>query len=164
MCIRLIIIILLAIGASFLESFPDDLLLSTFFTVASIFFSIGLSIIVTFDFDKIENAIAYEDIKNNINKIRNSFLRFFASIVFAYLFGSYLMQSESQINIVKNLIMYTMPSLMDYSIKICQFITNLMFSTILISICYFIINFIEMQKLKDAINTQSMMLKRNSHI
>jgi len=154
MYIRLTIILILATGIYFLGFYPNEILISTLFTVASIFLSIGLTLIVTFDFDKIQNETAYKNIKDNIYKVRNSFLRHFILIIVAYIVGLYFIKFDNKIILVKKLMSYII-SFTSYSIEIYQFVTSLMFSIILTSLCYFIINFIEIQKLKDDISTQS---------
>lgn len=75
--IRVIIVVCLSMMMYALKFFPNELVLSTLFTVASIFLSIGLSIIITFDFSTIKNDEFYHTIKRNIDSVRQLFLVYF---------------------------------------------------------------------------------------
>jgi hypothetical protein len=52
-------------------------LLNTLFTVGSIFFSLGLSIVVTFDLSKVKNQKYLNEIKDKLNTIKKNILQTF---------------------------------------------------------------------------------------
>ena len=79
---------------------------------------------------------------------------YFIFLVIAYLCLLYFIQHDIHVNISTKIMAYD-PSMEDCSIKIYRLATSLMFSIILVSICYFITNFIRVQKLKDDISEQS---------
>ena len=130
-----------------LKIFPNELVLSTLFTVASIFLSIGLSLIITFDFSKIGNDNFYNIIKKNIDRVRKVFLMYFCVMTFAYLAGMYFIKCELSwaVTSIKLLGMAIVPS---------QAVISITFSLLLLGLCCFIMNFIHLQKLKNDIDAR----------
>ena len=150
MLFRLFSIALLAVGIYCLNFPLSEILFSTLLTVASIFFSIALTLITTFNFDKLKNLAVYESVKSNLYKVRNSCLKRFIFVIFAYLIGLYFKNPE----ICSDLVSFN-SFLKDYSLLASKVITSLALSVMLISTCYFIVNLLEIQKLKDDINEQA---------
>lgn len=143
---RIIVVIIFSIGLYILGIYPDEIILSTLFTVSSIFLSIGLSLIITFDLIKIKNDSYYNYIKNNINNVRKTFLIYFFVITSAYLISMQMLQCKKEL--IYTYKINTIHTSINYSI----FFIDLMFSLLLFGIFYFIINFIQLQKLKNDID------------
>ena len=161
MYIRLLVIIILTAGIYFLNFPLSEIIFSTLFTVASIFVSIALTLITTFNFDKIKNLEIYKNIRKNLYRLRNSYLRSFLLLIFVYLLGLYFNRTEQLGNLISSITLLKdySPVLEVYNTIVSKFVTSLALATMLVSICYFIINFLEIQKLKDDINEQA---RRNS--
>ncbi len=143
---RLAIVIFITLTSYTLKIFPNDLVISTLYTVASIFLSIGLSLIMTFDFTNIRDESFYKTIKDNVHMVRKTFLIYFGMMSFAYLGATHFIKSTSTwANTETNLFFNIMitPSLLIISIA---------FSILLLGLLCFIFNFIFLQKLKNDID------------
>ena len=135
-CIRLIVLGSIAILLStFKIIYPNNALLSTLYTVCGIMFSIGLSLIVTFNLSNIRNKNYLNTIKNNLKYIRNSFMWYFAIATLAFISENYLP--------AENLNLYIFQTAKGIQLS-WWFI---FFVLILFAIFYFIVNFIALQKL-----------------
>ncbi len=148
-CVIILLVAFFTIVPSLLGIEATERLLSTLLTVASIFLSIGLSLIVGFDFDKIKNATVHKRIKKNINGIKVRFICLFIIDVIIYLFSLQIVDG--------NLLSLTSryPALPNPESMLYSMLTNFAMSVILISTVYFMINFNEIQRLKDDINEQA---------
>lgn len=127
--------LVLAVPFYFLASeAPDKSYINTLYTSASIMFSIGMGIICTFNPERIKNKNIYSRIKNKVINLRNSFLFVFAAITMGYLMLNFI-DAETFIAFHKVKINLQTAFILYY---VC---------VLLISICYFIFNFLKIQKL-----------------
>ena len=124
--------------SSFTDVKPDNLFLNTCFTVSAIVFSVGLSLIVTFNLTGIKNQNYIEKIRNNIHNMRNKFISYFFMVVIIYLLGNYM-----NINDIKIISISGFDIMFDLSTFFCMMI--------ILSVAYFIVNFLEIQKLNEDI-------------
>lgn len=143
--IRAIAIMGISVGMYALDVSPNELMLSTLFTVASIFLSIGLSLIITFNLVTIDNDTFYLKIKNNINVVRKTFLIYFFIMTIGYLAGIHFLKSKT-IDTVLNV------NFIQFHLNVSQFIISIVFSLLLFGVFCFIMNFMDLQKLKDDID------------
>ena len=127
------LLILLTFILSSFENFRLEAILHTFYTVSSIMFSIGMGLIVTFSLDGIKNKSYITHIRFNILNVRKSFIIYF---ILSTLFYICCQCFDNTIVIYKN-------------IKVFLIIFTYLF--ILLSILYYVVNFIAIQKLKDDI-------------
>ena len=137
--IAIIVTIFLAISVVIPIEF-DNFFINTIFTVAGIMFSVGLGLIVTFNIGYIKNKSYIIKIRGSINNVRNSFLKYFTLVTICYVLDYYLRQSESNITTLHVL---EQDISLNWSILFCLLM--------IYSIVYFIINFIEIQKLNNDI-------------
>lgn len=143
--IRAIVTMGISVGMYTLDVSPNELMLSTLFTVASIFLSIGLSLIITFNLVIVDNDTFYCKIKNNIHRVRKVFLIYFFIMTIAYLAGMHFLKSKS-IDIVFDV------SFIKFHLDVSQFTISIVFSLLLFGVFCFIMNFMDLQKLKDDID------------
>ncbi len=142
----LFILALTVVASSVWNIRPDSFFASTVFTVAGIMFSIGLGLIVTFNPSGVKNRAYLAAIRSNISKVRNSFLMHFGLTTIYYILNQYIAKFE-----------YTVSLFGKFEIKINAsiFLCLLM----IYSSIYFIVNFIELQKLNndifDKVNKES---------
>lgn len=137
--VSIVIISLLTMFSSTVWSVrPDSFFASTVFTVAGIMFSIGLGLIVTFNPSGVKNTNYLRAIRRNVAKVRNSFLLHFGSTTFFYIINQYVANYE-----ISFLLFHKVTILFSASIFLCLM---MIFSSI-----YFIINFIELQRLNNDI-------------
>lgn len=112
----------------------DSTFVNTLYTVSGIMFSIGMGVICTFNPDKIKNRNFFKLVKDNIIRVRNSYLLFFGLISASYLI--YLLDPNFEYSII---LYKTINITFTMSIFIlCQSI---------LTITFFIVNFLEIQKL-----------------
>lgn len=124
--------------SSFTDVKPDNFFLNTCFTVSSIVFSVGLSVIVTFNLTGVKNRYFIDKIRDAIHNMRNKFISNFFMVVIIYLFGNYM-----NINNIKIISISGFDIMFDLSTFFCMMI--------ILSVAYFIVNFLEMQKLNEDI-------------
>ena len=124
--------------SSFTDVKPDNLFLNTCFTVSSIVFSVGLILIVTFNLTGIKNRYYIEKIRDVIHNMRNKFISYFFMVVIIYLLGNYI-----NINNIKIISISGFDIMFDLSTFFCMMI--------ILSVAYFIVNFLEIQKLNEDI-------------
>ncbi|ETS31095.1 hypothetical protein BB987_09300 [Photorhabdus temperata] len=143
--VSLLFIIVIVVGCSSLvDARPDSFLISTLYTVAGIMFSIGLGLIVTFNISGVKNKNYIQDIRLSLRSVRNSFLVHFGLATTYLLLNQYLPDSSYSYDIKGITIYFSFP---------------ILFCGLLIySIIFFIINFLEVQKLNhdifDKINSE----------
>lgn len=138
--IRIIVLGFIGILLSTFEViYPNATLLSTLYTVCGIMFSIGLSLIVTFNLSNIRNKRYLETIEHDLKSIRDSFMWYFAIATIAYIGESYLPMNNLNSQIFQ----------IEIGLKLNWWIV--FFILILFSIIYFIMNFIALQKLNSDI-------------
>ncbi|WP_319927798.1 hypothetical protein, partial [Xenorhabdus littoralis] len=131
--------------SSLIDARPDNYLISTLYTVAGIMFSIGLGLIVTFNMSGVRNKAFINEIRISLKKVRDSFLFYFSISTIGILSTQYTTKKDiiffiiNKLNIVFNVQML-----------IC-FVMSF-------SILFFIINFLDVQKLNhdifDKINSE----------
>ncbi len=114
---------------------PNNALLSTLYTVCGIMFSIGISLIVTFNLSNIRNKNYLTIIRRNLTYIRNSFMWHFTIATLAFVGESYLP--------VENLNLYVFQT--KNGIQLNWW--TIFFVLILFAIIYFIMNFLALQRL-----------------
>lgn len=119
--------------ASVYEYQPNASLLNTIFTVSGIMFSVGLGLIVSFSPDGVRNSSYLQRIRKNINNVKNSFFVEFFVVVLCYVLSTLSLPLNGIIVVWK--VKINLP--LFFSIQI------------LLSIFYFAINFLSIQKLKN---------------
>jgi TRAP-type uncharacterized transport system fused permease subunit len=131
--IRFIAILIVSALAGFIKWIPDSLVNNTLFTINGIFFSIGYSVIIGFDLSGVTEKTTLKLIKQNQRTIEKSFLEYFSLATISFLaFGKCQYDFK-----IKN-----------YSLSVDTILCILS----LFALFYFIINYRELQKLKEAIN------------
>jgi len=75
--IRILTVLVFSFLAALVEWVPDGALFNTIFTVNGIFFSIGYSVIISFDLSQVTNKIVLDAIKESLKKLETSFLVYF---------------------------------------------------------------------------------------
>ena len=137
-----IAILFMILSTFFFSSFtgvkPDNFFLNTCFTVSSIVFSVGLILIVTFNITGIKNRDYIKKIRDAIHNMRNKFISYFSMVVIIYLLGNYI-----NINDIKIISISGFDIMFDLSTFFCMMI--------ILSVAYFIINSLEIQKLNEDI-------------
>jgi hypothetical protein len=133
--IVLFLIISLAVSIS-----PDDFFISTLFNVSGVMFSVGLGLIVTFNANGVKNKTYIKQIRRDVARVRNSFIKYFAISSVFYLMEKYLRDNNlsSLIIPIKGFQIH-----LNCSLFICLFM--------LYSMAYYIINFLNIQKLNNDI-------------
>ncbi|MBE3662149.1 hypothetical protein BOO91_14545 [Vibrio navarrensis] len=122
--------------AAFFELTVPKELISTLFTVNSIMFSLGLGLIVSFNMGRIKNRSYIKTIRANIAKVKNTFMLLFGISVCFFIANS-LHTEAHYLAIFSKKITFSMPV---FTLLI-----------IIYSAFYFVVNFIEIQKLNDSI-------------
>lgn len=122
----------------------DNNVLSTIYNVSGIIFSVGMGLIITFDLNNIKNVQYIRAIRKRLNVIRNAYILFFSISTVLYI--SVFFTSEFNLSIY--IYSYKNITILFNTNIFIQYL-NLIFC--LFSIAYFIVNFIQAQKLKDDI-------------
>ncbi|SEG39059.1 hypothetical protein SAMN05421847_2169 [Halpernia humi] len=114
--------------------------INTVYTVVGIMFSIGLGVIVTFNLQGVRNKNIIVFFRNNLLKLRNSYIKYFVITTVLFLVDNFFRESKNNIKEIqfKNI---------SLNFDISVFVSLIMFFCIL----YFIYNFILLQKLNDDI-------------
>lgn len=123
--------------SSVLPKYTYSNLISVFYTVAGIVFSIGVGVVSGFDLSRIKNKSYLEKIRLNIISTRNSFILFFIYATFTLLLSQYLKEFDLSYQIKGVVVKFDFETF-----ALCS---------ILFSIIFFIVNFIEIQNLRDQI-------------
>ena len=137
----LIIMLLAVLMSTFLDIGVDDFFMGTIYTVSGIMFSIGISILVTFNLQGIKKKSFIDKIRNNLNEVRNTFIYYFSFSTVFFILERYLRKSDKNI-----LVLYQKDELL-IDVSVSFVVTVLIFY----SIFYFILNFLEVQKLNNQI-------------
>lgn len=114
---------------------PNELI-STLFTVNSIMFSLGLGLIVSFNMNGVKNKKYIKAIRANITTVKNTFMLLFSLSVCVFIVSS-IYEVPSYYTVLSRKIWLSMPV---FTLLI-----------IIYSAFYFVINFVEIQKLNDSI-------------
>jgi hypothetical protein len=119
---------------------PDDFFVNTIFTVSGIMFSVGLGLIVTFNIGGVKNKKHIQQLRNNINDVRNSFITYFFITTVSYVLDKYLRDAK---------MIFTFIYIKNFQIELNW---SIFFCLLMLySIIYYIINFVEIQKLNNDI-------------
>jgi len=119
--------------------------LSTLYNVSGILFSVGMGLIIGFNFDGIKNEDYVKIIRFHLNEIRNNFIKLFTILTISYIINV-IIPAETDIKI--SLTGIKIPYEIDLFI-LFQYFTA---TYLIYSFMYFIFTFIEVQKLKDDIS------------
>ena len=111
----------------------DANFMNTVYTISGIMFSIGMGILCTLNPDKIKNRLIYKKIKQNILFVRNNYMYYFAVVSFSYLIYQLFPDMKYYFLLKNN--------------KIIIDTGYITISLNILSILYFIANFIEIQRL-----------------
>lgn len=131
--LSIIFLVLSVVIASVWSVKLDSTFINTIYTISGIMFSIGMGVICTFSPDKIKNIQLFSRVKENIITVRNSFLFYFALVSFFYLLCLLCSNFEKTIFIS--------------DIKLVFNLSVFLLGQIILSIIFFITNFLEIQKL-----------------
>lgn len=137
----LIVFILSIFISTFCDIKIDDFFMGTIYTVSSIMFSIGVSILVTFNLHNIKKKSTILRIRSNIVYVRNSFIKYFFLSTIFFVLERYLRKSKL------NLLEFYDNESLNFQINISFIAAFLIFYLII----YYVINFVEVQKLNDEI-------------
>lgn len=129
-------IIIIAIISAFLSSIELKIIVNndvmmTLYTVSGIMFSIGLGLIVSFNLSEVKNSTYLKEIRENIKKVRNSFIFSFICLTVFFV----IIQCLDEFDL----------SFLFFNSKIFVALT------LLHSIFYYIYNFLLIQELNDDI-------------
>lgn len=132
-CLRILIACIISVAiASFGISFSHDYF-NTMFNVIGIMFSIAISQILSFSFSGVTNDDFVRQHRDQLNRIRNTFIILFAFAALCFILSSKITN--------------------EYKVKIFKFSFNAFFGTYnIFCLIYFIINFIGLSNLKNEID------------
>lgn len=119
--------------------------LSTLYNVSGILFSVGMGLIIGFNYGGIKNEDYVKNIRFHLNKIRNNFIKLFIILTISYLINV-IIPAETTIKIPLTGIK------IPYDIDLFIFFQYFTATYLIYSFMYFIFTFIEVQKLKDDIS------------
>ncbi|ELI8291956.1 MULTISPECIES: hypothetical protein [Yersinia] len=140
-----IILVITILTSSIWDVRPDAFFSSTIFTIAGIMFSVGIGLIVTFNPNGIKNKGYLKELRASIMHVRNSFLIHFGLLTVYYILNQYLTDAKYEIHTH-----YLVELTFSFPIFLCLL---MLYSSI-----FFVVNFIEIQKLNndifDAINKE----------
>lgn len=120
-------------------------IISTIFNIIGIVFSIGMGLIVTFSISGVENRSYILDIRSNVRQVRQRFIVLFSICTFLFICDD------------------NIPQQMLYKINLAQLSSNFTLSFFILSIIYFIINFIRLQNLNNDIFDRLLQEKNQKH-
>lgn len=139
--LSLLLVFLSVLLASTTNAKPASDFLGTLYTVAGIMFSIGMGIICAINLEKVKNIKFYKAIKTNILQVRNIYLYYFAIISVGYL--AYQLAPEFELAITIQ------------GVAITFRLSLLVALLTVLSIVYFTLNFLAIQKLNFQITEKS---------
>lgn len=129
--IRIMFVLLVTILFSSIGLEPKEKFVTTLYTVIGIIFSILFSLSISFNLDKITNEKFLNKCRNEIYYVQRQFIVYFVAATLTVFFQDYSFS---------------------YSYKFISFTSKSLYSVIMLFLVfYFIINFINLQKLKDKI-------------
>ena len=131
--VRLIAVFAVTALASLFSFSPQPFFFSTLFTVVGIFFSIGFSIVIGFDFSAITNDSLVKGLRRRLKQIEHSF-----TIHFAIATGAFFLADQN-------------PKPITIKGFCFSFIALSVVSSLYILI-YLIVNFSRLQRLKDEVS------------
>ncbi len=129
--IRIMFVLLVTILFSSIGLEPKEKFVTTLYTVIGIIFSILFSLSISFNLDKITNKNFLNKCRNEIYYVQRQFIVYFVAATLTVFFQDYSFS---------------------YSYKFISFTSKSLYSVIMLFLVfYFIINFKNLQKLKDKI-------------
>lgn len=129
--IRIMFVLLVTILFSSIGLEPKEKFVTTLYTVIGIIFSILFSLSISFNLDKITNKNFLNKCRNEIYYVQRQFIFYFVAATLTVFFQDYSFS---------------------YSYKFISFTSKSLYSVIMLFLVfYFIINFKNLQKLKDKI-------------
>ncbi len=137
--ISIVVIILTLIASNFCSLKLDDYFMTAIFSITGIMFSVGIGLIVTFNFSQIRKKKIILDLRKNLKKVRDSYIIFFGLSTLCYILDYYIRKTD-----LYYIVLHLGESL---SLKVNLSIFFLI--SMLCSIFYFILNFISIQKLNE---------------
>lgn len=133
-----IILLLSIILSTITKVRTDAFFTSTIFTVSGIMFSIGLGLVATFNLNGIKNINYIKSLRSNINYVRNNFLSYFMIATLCYILDQYIKFGDISLVTFKR---FTI--IINFSTFFCL--------CILYCASYFVVNFLQIQKLNNEI-------------
>jgi hypothetical protein len=118
--------------------------INTIYTVSGIMFSIGMGVVCTMNPDSIKNPHIYNTIRTNIIVVRNTYLLYFGIISSLYFISQLVSEPRYKWHVFS------------YSITLDLYYLCIAFN--ILSIIYYIVNFIEIQQLNFDISDE---IKKN---
>lgn len=137
--ILIIILIITLIASNFCIFKLDDYFMTAIFSITGIMFSVGIGLIVTFNFNQIRNKKIILNLRRNLKKVRNSYIVFFGLSTLWYILDYYIRKADlffTEIHLASNISLQLNLSIFFLLCMLC-------------SILYFILNFLSIQKLND---------------
>lgn len=134
----LVILVITTLASTVWDIRPDSFFSSTIFTIAGIMFSVGIGLIVTFNPAGVKNRGYIRELRANIANIRNSFLIHFGLLSTYFIINQYVANKKFDLHFH-----FHFDFVFSFSIFFCLL---MIYSSI-----YFIVNFIEIQKLNNDI-------------
>lgn len=141
---RAIFVSLFSLCLYFLNIKLEQDVISTLYTVSGIMFSVGISLVISFRLSEITNEQFLQQCSLNLKNIRNNFIIYFFVSTLLYLSSSYLSKLDVKLIIIVDLFL--------------SFISALIFFIIV----YFVLNFLEVNKLQEDIAKKIREEKRKS--
>lgn len=134
----ILILVITLIASSVWDVRPDSFFSSTIFTIAGIMFSVGIGLIVTFNPSGVKNKGYLRQLRENIANIRNSFLLHFGLLSIYYVINQYVADKKYDFHFQAH---------WNFTFSFSIFFCLLM----IYSSIFFVVNFIEIQKLNNDI-------------
>ncbi|MCU7569221.1 hypothetical protein OKE68_10600 [Riemerella anatipestifer] len=119
---------------------PSKEIIQNIYAILGIMFSIGMSLAITFNLSGIKNLKIKRRIRDNVNRVRNNFIIYFAIVSLFYII-------EDILNTTKK------TEFCIYEICFVKY-SHIMILLMLYVIAYYIFNFLEMQKLNTQIEEE----------
>lgn len=113
------------------EDNMNQVIVPTIYTLSGIMFSVGMGIACTFNPSQLRNEQFFQRVKKNITNVRNTFLMYFILSTVTFLASQILVRSYIPV--------------MNFTLIFDPKILALLFS--IVSLIYFIVNFLAIQKL-----------------
>ena len=120
----LIAVVIAGVLAVFTTISVSDDVLNTIYTVAGVIFSVGMSIAIAPKTEKVTNQRMRAEIRSSYQIVRNSFMYLFGMSTFLFIMAQ----------------AWTIPNYPSFWVNLC-------FLFILLSVIYYIYNFVKLQKL-----------------
>ena len=120
--------------------------LSTLYNVSGILFSVGMGLIIGFNYYNIKNENYIKSIRFRLTKIRNNFIKLFIILTISYVVN-FVTPTETTIKYIPSTEIK-----IPFDIDLFIFFQYFTATYLIYSFIYFTLTFIEVQKLKDEIS------------